>query len=87
MNHLSVERPEGEALAPIDPERRALEMRIEHAKRRIAEDFERASALVRNVARRTGRGLGALVVASALVITGIVVAALVRRSRPRVRWR
>jgi hypothetical protein len=74
---------------PVDPERHALEMRIEHAKQRILEDFDRASTLVRQAARRTGRGLGTLVVASAVLVAGAVAAALLRRRRRRLRvtWR
>jgi hypothetical protein len=64
-------------------------MRIEHAKSRLAEDLERASALLRQVASRAGRGLGTLVVISGLVLVGVVAAALTwrRRARVRIRWR
>jgi hypothetical protein len=89
VNRLSEQRPGGGTLVPVDPERHALEMRIEHAKSRIAEDLERASALVRQVASRAGRGLGTLVVVTGLVVAGMVVAALAWRSRRRgrIRWR
>jgi hypothetical protein len=74
---------------PVDPERHALEMRIEHAKQRILEDFDRASVLVRQVARQTSRGLGTLVVASVVLVAGAALATLLRRRRRRLRvtWR
>jgi len=89
VNRLSELRPGDDTLVPVDPERHALEMRIEHAKHRIVEDLERASALLRDAARRTGRGLGTLAVLSGLLLTGVVVAALVRARRRRIRitWR
>ena len=89
MNRLSEHRPGDDSLVPVDPERHALEMRIEHAKHRIVEDLERASALFRDVARRTGRGVGTALVVSALFIVGAVAAALLRRRRRRLRvtWR
>lgn len=85
MNRLSEQRPWGDTLVPVDPERHALEMRIERAKERIVEDLERASARVREMARRTGRGLGTLAVVSGLLLAGIVATALVRRRRRRLR--
>jgi hypothetical protein len=89
VNRLSEQRHGDATLVPVDPERHALEMRIEHAKSRIAEDLESAFSLVRQVASRTGRGLGALVVVSGLVLAGMVVAVLTwrNRTRARIRWR
>ena len=89
MNRLSEHRVEGGTLVPVDPERHALEVRIEQAKNRIVEDLNRASGLLRDVARRTGRRLGTAAVVSGVVVAAIVVVALVRRSRRRVRisWR
>lgn len=69
---------------PVDPERHALEVRIEQAKGRIVEDLNRASGLIRDVARSTGHRLGTALVLSGLVLGGIVIAVLVRRSRRRV---
>ncbi len=64
-------------------------MRIERAKSRIVEDLNRASAQVREVAAHAWRRLGTLVVVSGVVLAGIVIGALARRSRRRVRinWR
>ena len=89
VNRLSEQRPGDDTLVPIDPERHALEMRIEHAKGRLVEDLERASALVRQVATRAGRGLGTLAVLSGILVAGLAVAALVRwnRRQIRIRWR
>jgi hypothetical protein len=89
VNRLSEQRPGDDTLVPVDPERHALEMRIEHAKNRIVEDLERATARFREAARRTGRGLGTLAVVSGLLLAGVVVAALVRARRRRIRitWR
>lgn len=89
MNRLSQERPGDETLVPVDPERHALEMRIEQAKHRLVEDLEQAGVLVRRVVSRAGRGLGTLVVLSGVMLAGIAVAALVRRNRRqiRIRWR
>lgn len=72
---------------PVDPERHALEMRIEHAKHRIAEDVERAAALVRGAAARAGRGLGTLIVLSGVLLAAITLTAVVRwRRRRRFPW-
>ena len=89
MNRLSEHSFEGGTLVPADPERRALEMRIEHAKSRIVADLDRASGIVRDVATRARRGLGTLAVVSGVLVAGIVVAALFRRNRRRVhiQWR
>jgi len=89
VNRLNEHSVEGGTLMPADPERRALEMRIEHAKSRIVADLNRASELVRGVASRAKRRLGTLAVVSGVLVAGIVVAALFRRNRRRVRiqWR
>jgi hypothetical protein len=89
VNRLSEHQHEGGTLVPVDPERHALEVRIERAKGRIVEDLNRASGLLRDVARRTGRRLGTALVLSGVILGGIVIAAFVRRSRRRVRitWR
>jgi hypothetical protein len=89
VNRLSEHSLESGTLVPADPERRALEMRIEHAKSRIVADLNRASGIARDLAARTRRGLGTLAVVSGIVVAGIVVAALFRRNRRRVhiQWR
>jgi hypothetical protein len=87
--HAGPVRRESDALAPIDPERHALEMRIEHAKRRIVEDLNRASALVGDVAAHAVRRLGTIAVVAGVVLASVVAYAFVRRSRRRARidWR
>jgi hypothetical protein len=86
VNRLSERVPEPVTLTPVDPERHALEMRIEHAKHRIVEDLNRASDLFRDVAKRTGRGLGRLALISGIAVAGaIILAAMRMRSRRRVR--
>ena len=92
MNRLSEHHAESRwgngALVPVDPERHAIEARIERAKGRIVEDLNRASGLLRDVAASAGRGLGRVAVVSALFVAGIVLAALVRRRRRiRITWR
>ncbi|APR83814.1 Hypothetical protein A7982_09163 [Minicystis rosea] len=74
---------------PVDPERRALEMRIEHAKSRIAEDLNRASNLFREVAARTGRGVGRLALISGAVVAGaiLLLVARMRSRRIRISWK
>ena len=89
VNRLSEHQYDGGTLSPVDPERHALEVRIERAKGRIVEDLNRASGLLRDVVRRTSRTFGTVLVASGMILGGLVIAALVRRSRRRVRitWR
>lgn len=77
-------------MVPVDPERHALEMRIEHAKSRIVEDLNRASDLFRDVASRTGRGVGRLALISGVVVAGAIVLAIARlrnRRRIRITWK
>lgn len=86
VNRLSQQVPESDTLVPVDPERHALEMRIEHAKSRIVEDLNRASDLFRDVASRTGRGLGRFALISGIVVAGTILLAMMRlRSRRRIR--
>jgi hypothetical protein len=89
VNRLSEREPDSVTLVPVDPERHALEMRIEHAKHRLVEDLNRASGLVRDVAASAGRGLGRLAVFSGVFVAGVLVALMVRRHRRRLRitWR
>jgi len=89
VNRLSDLRQGSDTLVPVDPERHALEQRIELAKARIAEDLDRASGLVRGVVSRAGRGLGLLgLCAAGLVVAGLVTVGLRRRRRRiRVSWR
>ncbi len=89
MNRLSEHPHEDGTLVPVDPERHALEVRIERAKGRIVEDLDRASGLLRDVARRAERRFGTALVLSGIFLGGLVIAALVRRSRRRVHitWR
>ena len=89
MNRLSEHQNEVGTLVPVDPERHALEVRIERAKARLVEDLNRASGLLRDVAQRTGRTFGTVLVVSGVILGGLVIAALLRRSRRPVRitWR
>ena len=89
VNRLSSPRPGNGTLVPVDPERHALEMRIEHAKGRLVEDLERASAAVRQVASRAGRGLGTALVLGGILVAGIALTAILRwnRRQIRIRWR
>ena len=76
-------------LVPIDPERHALERRIEHAKERIAEDLRVASALFQGVATRAGRGAGRLALLGGVLVAGAILVALRWRAQRRIRitWR
>jgi hypothetical protein len=88
VNRLSERQGGNDTLVPVDPERHALQVRIEHSKERIVEDLQRASALVRGAAARAGRGLGTIFVVAGLAIAAAIVAALVqRRRRVRITWR
>jgi hypothetical protein len=89
VNRQSQRRLEDDTLMPVDPERHALEMRIEHAKNRIAADLERALGLVRSAASRAGRGLGTLVVVAGVAVAAVVlgIALRLKHRRVTVRWR
>jgi hypothetical protein len=89
VNRLSEQQSTTGTLVPVDPERHALEARIEHAKNRIVEDLNRASGLVRDAAARAGRGLGRLAVYAGVVVAGVIALAIARRTRRRIRitWR
>jgi hypothetical protein len=88
VNRHSQRRLEDDTLVPVDPERHALEMRIEHAKSRIVADLERALGLVRNAASRAGRGLGTLAVVAGVALAAVVIgiAFRLRHRRVTVRW-
>jgi hypothetical protein len=86
VNRLIERAPEPVPPSPIDPERHALEMRIERAKGRIVEDLNRAGTLFREVASRTTRGVGRLALISGVLVAGAIALAIVRlRSRRRIR--
>jgi hypothetical protein len=85
VNRMSTQEPVPGALLPVDPERHALEVRIERAKDRIVEDLNRASALVREVASRAGRGAGWMLLAAGSLIAAAVVLVIVRRRQRRIR--
>lgn len=85
VNRLSERAFEPGTFEPVDPERHALEMRIEDAKIRIAEDLRRASALLMGVTARAGRGLGRGLVVTGLLVVGVIAVALMRRRRRRIR--
>ena len=89
MNRLRSDRWDDGPLEPVDPERHALEMRIEQAKGRLMEDLERASAAMRRAAARAGWGVGTAVVVSGILLAGLALTLLVRGTRRqiRVRWR
>jgi len=74
-------------LVQIDPERRAIELRIEAAKRRLAADIDRASALVRRAASGARRGLVRAAVMGGLLLLGVAAALIRRRRRLRVVWK
>jgi hypothetical protein len=89
VNRLSERAPEALDLVPVDPERHALESRIEHAKGRIVEDLNRAGRLLRETAARTGRGVGKLVVISGIAVAGalLLLALRLRGRRIRITWK
>jgi hypothetical protein len=82
---MRAQEPGRGTLVPVDPERHALEMRIEHAKARIVEDVNRASGLLREIASSARRGLGWLLVGACALIAGGAALALARRQRRRIR--
>ena len=89
VNRLS-ERTAGRGtLAPVDPERHALEARIEHAKSRIVEDLNRASGLLRDAAARTGRGASRIALFAGLCVAGVLLffAVRARPRRIRITWK
>jgi hypothetical protein len=82
------ERPTTSApLVPVDPARRALEVRIEQAKNRLAQDLNRASRLVRRAAGTAGRGMLRVMLLGGLFVVGLAVALVRRRHRIRVTWK
>lgn len=86
VNRLSERAVDRATLVPVDPERHALQARIEHAKERIVEDLNRATVLVRDAAGRAGRGAGWLALVAGLVVASVVILAITRaRSRRRIR--
>lgn len=85
VNRLSERVPEPVTLVPVDPERHALERRIELAKSRIIEDMNRAGNLVREVASRAGRGAGRALLIAGVVVAGAILIALVRTRGRRIR--
>lgn len=85
MNRWSERVPEESAWVPVDPTRHAIERRIEHAKGRIVEDLNRAGKLLRDVASRTGRGVGRWALVSGVLIAGAIVVAVVRLRGRRIR--
>jgi hypothetical protein len=89
VNRLRSERWDDGPLEPVDPERHALEVRIEQAKGRLLEDLERASVAMRRVAKRAGWGVGTAVVVSGLVLAGVALTLLARGTRRQIRvlWR
>jgi hypothetical protein len=74
---------------PVDAERHALERRIEHARNRIVEDLNRASGLLREVAVRTGRGVGRFALIAGLCVAGalVLLAVRLRGRRIRISWK
>jgi hypothetical protein len=89
VNRLSDRGLEPATLVPVDPERHALEARIEHAKNSIVEDLNRAGSLLREVAARTGRGIGRGLLAAGVVVAGAVLFGVLwwQRRRARLAWR
>ena len=85
MNRLSERVSEASDLVPVDPERHALESRIEHAKGRIVEDLNRAGRLLRDAAARTGRGVSRFALISGVLVAGAIVLAIVRLRGRRIR--
>jgi hypothetical protein len=76
---------------PADPERRALEVRIDLAKARLFQDLNRVSTIAKLTARRAAgaasRGLLRVAVIGGLLLVGLVSAFIRRRRRLRVVWK
>ena len=81
----------GSPLVPVDPERRALQVRIDLAKARLFQDLNRASMLARRAAKQAagvaGRGLLRVALVGGLLLVGLVSAFVRRRRRLRVVWK
>jgi len=72
----------------IDPERQAIQLRIETAKSRLVADLDRASKIVRNAASTARRSVGRVVLVGGLLLCGLAISYFVRRrKRLRVIWR
>jgi hypothetical protein len=81
----------GSPLVPVDPERRALEVRIDLAKARLFQDLNRASHLAKRAAKQAagvaGRGLLRVALVGGLLLLGLTAALIRRRRRLRVVWK
>jgi hypothetical protein len=81
----------GSTLVPVDPERRALEARIERAKARLFQDLNRVSTMAKQTAKQAagaaGRGLLRVALLGGLLVVGLVSAFIRRRRRLRVVWK
>jgi hypothetical protein len=82
----------GSTLVPVDPERRALEVRIERAKARLFQDLNRVSTMAKQTAKQAagaaGRGLLRVALLGGLLAVGLVSAFILRRRRRlRVVWK
>jgi hypothetical protein len=87
VNTLNERTTTSAPLALVDPDRRALEARIEQAKNRLVQDLNRASRLVRRAAGTVGRGVLRAAVVGGLIVAALAVAFVRRRHRIRVTWR
>jgi hypothetical protein len=81
VNRLIEQPKEHATLLPVDPQRRLLETRIEHAKERLADDLDRAVSLARQATTTVRRGLARVALMGGLLLAGALVALVQRRRR------
>lgn len=91
MNNPHESSTTGSDLAPVDPERRALEVRIAVAKSRLFQDLNRVSTMAKHTAKQAagaaGRGLLRVALVGGLLVVGLVAAFIRRKRRLRVVWK
>jgi len=78
---------QGAPLVRVDPERRAIDLRIEHAKNRLIQDLNRASTLFKRAAGTASRTVQRILLVGGLLAVGLLVAFIRRRHRIRVTWK
>lgn len=88
MNNPNEQATTSAALALVDPERRALEARINLAKRALMQDLNRVSALVKRTAGTAGRSLTRVVALGlGLMAVGLLAVFIRRHRRLRYTWK